>query len=435
MKERIPFISSEDRSMRCAVLLTLALMLPNRGVSALPTAVAPPRASTPLATAPASTEAPPEHLTAFVNGLARLDWSSEGWRLTTGAATLKDFGRRESDARQALRLIRELRLNQHGTIGGQAPSLEYWLADGQPPRGPATGLHTLPIDGASLRVEQTQTQWVLRDNQRVLFNFGNEQSDARQALAVIRKYGFTEVGSVNPAAPSMVVFFAQPDAVSTANLHSGRSRDPARLTGAPDKPAPDPLLPAGRLLAQHPGVVASAPVAPAVPPLWQVGLSGNSLSATSQTPDRTPFDWRQVQLRKEDGGWKLAAGSCVLADFGADEHAARLGLSAVQYYRFTERRQVGGESARFTYFLVGGQPPRGAMFGADGQPFQLNRLQVRQIEGRWTVCDGDQPLVEMGDKAEEANQVLDLIRRQQVDRLCRLGAADGRGMTFLVRSR
>ena len=54
------------------------------------------------------------------------------------------------------------------------------------------------------------------------------------------------------------------------------------------------------------------------------------------------FDWRQVQLRKEDGGWKLAAGSCVLADFGTDEHAARQGLSAMQYYRFTERRQVGG---------------------------------------------------------------------------------------------
>jgi hypothetical protein len=398
----------------------------------LPTAVAPSRAFTPLATAPASTDTPPEHLTAFENGRARVDWSSDGWRLTAGAVTLKDFGRRESDARQALRLIRELRLNQHGAIGGQAPSLEYWLADGQPPHGPATGLHTLPIDAASLRVEQTQTQWVLRDNQRVLFNFGNEQSDARQALAVIRKYGFTEVGAVNPAAPSMVIFFARPDAVSTAKPTAARQTRP---TAAPDKPAPDPLSPAGRLLAEHPGVVASSPVAPAVPPLRQVGLSGNSLSASSQTPDRTPFDWRQVQLRKEDGGWKLAAGSCVLADFGADEHAARLGLSAMQYYRFTERRQVGGGSARFTYFLVGGQPPRGAMFGVDGQPFQLNRLQIRQMEGRWTVCDGDRPLVEMGDKAEEANQVLDLIRRQQADRLCRLGAADGRGMTFLVRSR
>ena len=75
------------------------------------------------------------------------------------------------------------------------------------------------------------------------------------------------------------------------------------------------------------------------------------------------------------------------------------------------------------------------MFGMEGQPFQLNRLQVRQVKGHWTVCDGDQALVEMGDKAEDANQVLEIIRHQQVDHLCRLGTTDGRGMTFLVRSR
>jgi hypothetical protein len=418
--------------MRCDVLLTMALMLPSRGASATPAAVAPSLASAPLATPPATTEAPPEQMTSFVTGGVHVDWSREEWRLAVGAATLKNFGRREADARQALRLIRDLRLNQHGTIGGQTPSLEYWLADGQPPRGPVTGLHTLPIDGASLRVEQTQTQWVVRDNQRVLFNFGEEQDDARQALAVIRKYGFTDVGVINPAAPSMMVFFAQPAAVANvAPAPSNKARPPE----APAKPAPDPLSPAGRLLAQHPGVVANSPVAPAVPPLRQVGLSSNTLSATSQTPDRTPFDWRRVQLWKEDGAWKLAAGSCVLADFGADEHAARLGLSAVQYYHFTERCQIGGASARFSYFLVAGQPAHGAMFGVDGQPFQLNRLQVRRKNDRWTVCEGEQPLVIMGDKAEEANQVLELMRRQQVDRLYHLGAADGRGMTFLVHSR
>jgi hypothetical protein len=432
MKERIPFISSEDRPMRCDILLTLTLILPSRGASALPAAVAPPLPTAPLAATAASTEAPPEQLTAFDNTLARVDWSPEGWRLVAGGATLKDFGRRESDARLALRLIRQLRLNQHGIIGAPTPSLEYWLSDGMPPRGPADGLHPLPIDSSNLRVEQTGSQWVLRDPQRVLFNFGGDEGGARQALAVIHKYGFTDVGVVNPAAPSMVVFLTRPDALATTDPAPARQTRPAE---GQDKPAIDTQSPAGRLLAQHSGIVANAPVFPAVPPLRQVSLSGNGPSPASPTPDRTPFDWRQVQLRKESGDWKLAAGSCVLADFGTDEHAARQGLSAMQYYRFTERRQVGGASARFTYFLVGGQAPRGMMFGVDGQPFQVNRLQVRQVNGHWSVCDGDQPLVEMGDKAEDANQVLEMIRNQQVDHLCRLGATDGRGMMFLVRSR
>jgi hypothetical protein len=384
-----------------------------------------------LAAPAASPEATPEHVTTFDNTLARVDWSPEGWRVVAGGVTLKEFGRRESDARLALRLIRELRLNQHGIIGAPAPLLEYWLSDGMPPRGPANGFHALPIDSLSLRVEQTETQWVLRDHQRVLFNFGGDEGGARLALAVIHKYGFTEVGAVNPAAPSMVVFFARPDALATTDPTPVRQNRPAE---AADKPAIDPLSPAGRLLAQHPGVAANAPVAPAVPLLRQVGLSGNGSFAASTT-DRLAFDWRQVQLRKEGGDWKLAAGSRVLADFGADEHAARLGLYAMQYYRLTERRQIGGPSASFTYFLTGGQPPRGMMFGMDGQPFQWNRLQTRQIKGHWTICDGEQPLVEMGDKAEDANRVLEIIRNQQVDHLCRLGTADGRGMTLLVRSR
>ena len=216
----------------------------------------------------------------------------------------------------------------------------------------------------------------------------------------------------------MMVFFAATDAASTgAAIH-------------PAAPAVvDPASPAGKVLAKHNGLD-SIP-APAVPPLRGAPTSGNGISATSDTPDRVPFDWRQVQLRKENGDWKLAAGSLVLADFGADEYAARLGRSAMEYYHFTEQRQVGG----FTYFLSGGQAPYGVMFGMDGQPFQPDRLEVRQIDGRWAVCTGDVPLVQTGNAPETANQVLDVIQRQHFDRLCRVGSADGKGMTFFVRSR
>ena len=336
-------------------------------------------------------------------------------------ATLKDFGRNETEARQALRLIRDLRLNQHGVIGGPAPSLEYWLSDGKPPQGPAAGLRVLPIDAASLRVEQTQNQWVLRDDRRVLFSFGSSQADARQAQAVIRKYGFTQVGTVGAGAPSMIVFLAPPGA------------DATRLASSAPTTAVDPASPAGKALAKYGGL--DALPAPAVPPLRGAPVTGHGISATSDTPDRIPFDWRQVQLHKDGSAWKLAAGSLVLADFGADEYAARLGLSAMHYYHFTEQRQVGGPSGGFTYYLSEGQAPHGVMFGMDGQSFQPDRLEVRQLQGRWAVCVGDVPLVELGDTPEAANQVLDVIQRQHFDRLCRLGTTDGKGMTFFVRSR
>ena len=185
----------------------------------------------------------------------------------------------------------------------------------------------------------------------------------------------------------------------------------------------------------QPPVGVNAFLTPAVPPLREGGLIAKNSSTLSQISDRTPFDWRQVQLRQENGAWKLAAGGNVLAEFGTDEHAARLGLSAMQYYHFTEECQVGGTAGRFTYFQSMGQPAHGMMFGVDTQAFQPDRLEVRQVDGRWAVCAGDKPLVEMGNTRDGANQVLELIRRQQCDRLCRVGAADGQGMTFLVRSR
>ncbi len=404
------------------VLLALAMVLsqsPNPGPTFLP--AAPP---TPQAAAPAKVPAlPAEHLTSFETDHAFADWSFQGWKVSADGATLKDFGRNESDARQALRLIRDLRLNQRGAIGGPAPSLEYWLADGKAPQGPAPGLRVLPIDAPSLRVEQAQDQWVLRDDRRSAVHLWSESS-RRPAGAGRRPEVRLHAGRHGRrGAPAMMVFLAPTDpTVGQGPLHPAAT--PA---------AADPSSPAAKALAKGSGLDAFG--SPAVRPLRGAPLAGNGVSAPSDPSDRVPFDWRQVRLNKEGGSWKLAAGSLVLADFGADEYAARLGMSAVQYYRFTEQRQVGGPTGGFTYYLSAGQAPHGVMFGMDGQPFQPDRLEVRQIHGRWAVCVGDVPLVEMGDAPEAANQVLDVIQREHFDRLCRLGMADGKGMTFFVRSR
>lgn len=204
---------------------------------------------------------------------------------------------------------------------------------------------------------------------------------------------------------------------------------------SPAAPKVDPSSSGGRLLAMHPEILGGPVGAPVIAPLRQAAVSGNVLSSMSANPDRTPFDYRQVQLRQDHGAWKLAAGSFVVADFGGDERAARLGLSAMQYYRFTERCSVGAAPERFSYLLTGGQAPRGTMFGVEGQSFQPERLEVRQVEGRWAVCAGDELLVKLGERQEDARQVLEKMRKLQCDRLCRLGTADGKGMTFLVRAR
>jgi hypothetical protein len=189
-------------------------------------------------------------------------------------------------------------------------------------------------------------------------------------------------------------------------------------------------------------------VSPALPPLSQpapkkpegpawrgqphFGPGHAEMGKALPTGERVPFDWRRVEVRQDNGNWKLAAGSLVLANFGSDQHEARLALSAVQHYRFTEQWRVAGD---FRYFLTNGQAPRGLMLGTQAQSFQPDALVVKQVEDRYALCSGDKVLVRLGQRQEEAQQLLEVIKRNHFDRLCRLGEWAPQGLTFLVRSR
>jgi hypothetical protein len=399
-----------------------------------------------------------ENLRSFDPQTAELTWSDRHWRLTAGGAALKDFGPHEAEARQALRLIRDLHLNQYGTVGGPEPVMEYWLSDGHAPQGLAGRLRTLPFDAAGLRVEPFQGQWCLRDSQRILFNFGQRAADARQALGVVRKYGFTQVGMVGQASPTMLVFLgrqgdqpgAGPGLPSTRVHPTSYGHDPAQPT---TRTARD-------LQARYPGAGLDTVVTPALPPLQstprtarrqrepiQGGQTRETLEPRDQhtlrpqpaggqgeSPTRIPFDWRQAQLRREGEAWKLTAGSHMLAEFGHDEAAARQALSAVQHYRFNEHYLVGGPGAHLSYFLVNGQAPRGLMLGVPGQPFQPESVAVQQVGPTWALCAGNQVLLPCGNSPDEARALLAVIHRHQCDHLVRLGG-DAAGMTFLVRTR
>ena len=83
--------------------------------------------------------------------------------------------------------------------------------------------------------------------------------------------------------------------------------------------------------------------------------------------------------------------------------------------------------------MCNGQPPRGQYVGVRGEPFQPDKLSVSRVEDRWAIVNGEKPLVWFGDRPEEARVMLDVIQRNQFDRLCHIG--DDRGLSFFVRSR
>jgi hypothetical protein len=380
-------------------------------------------------------------------------WKNRRWLIVHGEDVLKDFGSSEQEARQALRMIQELGVNQYGTIGSPRPVMEYWLIDGQAPVNlPRGGLVVQPLEPTRLKVEQTFRQWSLRDGVRSLFTFGDKEDDARRALEVIRKYGFTQIGTLGLGAPRMYVFFGKPTgefpgipATTSVGVSAGRMASPhfSRIakngdgTQHVEKPAPN-------------GLQQMAPAV--VPPLAVPGPARQPFAAASTSwhnpphfgpitnsgavgADRLAFDWRQVQLRLDGTQWKLTAGSHVLGNLGTNAINARLALAAMRYYRFTEQKRAGEDGAAAAYYLASPQAPRNVMLGLCGQSFQADRVEVRQVDGGFVVAEGHNVLVHFGPHREEAQKLADAIKREKYDRLCKVGDPGMEAMTMLVHSR
>jgi hypothetical protein len=395
----------------------------------------------------------PEALTTFDPDSLELSWKDGHWSLMAAGVVLKDFGRREEEqARQAWHLIRELRLNQRGTVGAPRPVLEYWLADGRPPPYLPRGVRVLPLDLAALRIEQVQGSWSVREPGRPLFNFGTHKEEAEQALAVLRKYGFNQVGVVGRATAAMLIFVARPVAEgekslnqaasdarfnrrgsflkTSASTEEGRQQAEAIRTGHKDKG------PAGRSTQPAPGPF---PLVPAMPLLQPDARprTGDAASVADVVTERVPFDWRQAQVRLDAGDWKLVVGSVTLGNFGRNERDARLAHAALVHYRFTEQQRVGAgaEPASVSYFLAGGQAPLGLMGGLFSEPFQPEMLSVRQVHQHFCVAWGNHPILDCGTRSDEARYMLGVIRQYRFDHVCRIGTDDKHSLTFLVRSR
>lgn len=351
-----------------------------------------------------------------------LHWIGKHWVLTAGEVVLKDFGRDQTGAREALRLIRELRLSQRGTIGTPRPVIEYWLAEGQAPQGPIRGVTGLAFDPESLRVEAVEGLWCLRDARQILFSFGTKAEEARQAEAILRKFGFNQVIYLGHPAPVMMVFLA-----NAARPAAGI----AKSTRPVEKVAGNSALmtPASR------GGAATAGVAQRLPLGHQLAAPNLNPATLGGNEQLMPLDWQQVSLRRDGPDWNLIHAGTILATFGTHEREARQALEAVHFYRFTERCVIGTGQSSVAYYLVYGQAPRGLRFGVDQVPFRAANLAVHRHGSNYFLADGPRAIIYCGSAEADALQLLADIRRHGFDCLCRIGPGDRPAFTFFVRAR
>jgi hypothetical protein len=346
------------------------------------------------------TEALVEDLLRFQPATLTLKRVGDRWQLWAENALVLDCGPLQVDALEAQRLIRALEGCVRGTLGSPRTALTYWLADGGRPPERRNFTHAeVPLDRATLRVEQFQGLWWLRDARNLVANFGTSEADARTALAVCRRYGFNRVGFVGRQRPVLTYFVADPHPLPQGG--PGQSLpDPSRVGVLPQMCSRESL------------------------PLQGVGYVGELVR----------FDPRQVVAVCERGDWRLDIDGLLVARFGHQQSAAEAAVRAVRDYRLTQYVRIGDPAAGqgLGFFLSDGAAPFGVRIGLDARRFPSDRLDVFQAaDGSWWVTAAGSPQWRFPDEAS-CRQAVAAVRALGFNTVCHLGPTDA-GLSLLVR--
>ena len=316
----------------------------------------------------------------------RLD--GQHWQLWAGKNMLKDFIDKRDQAYEARRLVADLQLSEHGTIGSPEPAMEFWLSNGQAPPPPMTRRQIIPFDSSTLKTDRVESRFCLRDARQVLFRF-NTAAEAQQALAVCQHYGFNEIGLIGAPKPSMIYLVSNPNPVQW-------------------KKSADELFKPRQLQ------LLSAQYPLTVPNLGEVG-------------ERIPFDPARIELVKRTDGYHLVAGPRDLGNAGPSDYYAHIALRALQQYPMTELASACGMS----FYLSRGQAPRGVPVGVRIVHFDPKSLAVRPQGDQLIIGDGRQTITTFAASQDfEAQTALKVLQHYGFDVQCEVGS-----LHYLARER
>jgi uncharacterized protein YkwD len=133
---------------------------------------------------------------------ATVQRASGRWKIAVGNMWLLDFGNSRSEADQALSIIRHYRMDRQCFVGRPDPSLTYYLAAGAAPTGSMSGEDCTSFNPSTLEAKYVSGRWKIVEGDHWLLDFGNSSQEARQALSIIRSYGFDSLCFVGRPQPS-----------------------------------------------------------------------------------------------------------------------------------------------------------------------------------------------------------------------------------------
>jgi len=124
------------------------------------------------------------------------------WKIVDGNHWVFDFDQKKDEALLALRIIKHYGMNSSCFVGRPDPSFTYLLVSGNAPAGAFKGEDAVSFNPKTAEVKKVGGMWKIVDGSHQMFAFGDKEAEARQALAIIQKYGFTKTCYVGRPDPS-----------------------------------------------------------------------------------------------------------------------------------------------------------------------------------------------------------------------------------------
>ncbi|MBV5262404.1 hypothetical protein FLX56_28950 [Synechococcus moorigangaii CMS01] len=143
-----------------------------------------------------------EDCVSFNPATTTLSQSNGRWRIVDGNHSMFDFGNNSQEAQQALNVIKQYGMNQSCFVGRPDPSLSYLLVNNDAPTGSMPGEDCVSFNPVTTTVSQINGRWKIVDGNHWIFDFENNENEARQSLNIIQAHGFNRSCFVGRPDPS-----------------------------------------------------------------------------------------------------------------------------------------------------------------------------------------------------------------------------------------
>lgn len=135
----------------------------------------------------------------------RVERKGSKWVIVMGRMSVVAFDS-QSEARKALAIMKKYGFTQQCFVGRPGPSMEYYLAKRQAPRGVFRGEDCLSLNPSQLEAKRVRGSWKIVEGSNWLMDFGDNAREARRSLQIIQHYGFTRTCFVGRPDPSLTYF-------------------------------------------------------------------------------------------------------------------------------------------------------------------------------------------------------------------------------------